>query len=192
MSTVGERIRLERKKRGLEQKALAELAGISKVTLNRIEKSPDYKPHKKTVDKIADYLKVTPEYLLGETDTPHANRSISHAVPFSDDLYLLLYLERFLGFRFDFGVRREGDPPFCLSLSELRALTFGNNTCYIQDDPILVELVYVIIHPGDTRVEYKKFSLFMRMLRIELIVRFKSLDLDQHKTLQLKITPDFL
>ena len=64
------RIKKIREQRGLLQKELASALGIGQNTLSQYEggkRQPDYE----TLCKIADYLGVTTDYLLGRSDVPY-------------------------------------------------------------------------------------------------------------------------
>ena len=60
---IGERLRRLREKRALRQEDLAELAGVGKNTVNRIEKNHT-EPHMTTIRKLADALNVDPAELV--------------------------------------------------------------------------------------------------------------------------------
>ena len=60
---IGERLRRLREERALRQEDLAELAGVGKNTVNRIEKNYT-EPHMTTVRKLADALGVEPRELV--------------------------------------------------------------------------------------------------------------------------------
>ena len=60
---IGERLRQLREERALRQEDLAELAGVGKNTVNRIEKNRT-EPHMTTVRKLAGALKVDPRELV--------------------------------------------------------------------------------------------------------------------------------
>lgn len=69
MMTCGDKIAALRDKRGLTQEDLASKIGISRASLSHYEKGrrdPDYN----TLTKIADFFKVSVDYLLGRTDDP--------------------------------------------------------------------------------------------------------------------------
>jgi transcriptional regulator with XRE-family HTH domain len=61
---IGERIRSKRSERGLTQKALAELVGISPPAINRFEKGIKV-PSIDTLAKLAKILGVSTDFLLG-------------------------------------------------------------------------------------------------------------------------------
>jgi transcriptional regulator with XRE-family HTH domain len=60
---IGERLRRLRERRALRQEDLAELAGVGKNTVNRIEKNRT-EPHMTTIRKLADALEVDPRELV--------------------------------------------------------------------------------------------------------------------------------
>jgi transcriptional regulator with XRE-family HTH domain len=60
---IGERLRRLREERALRQEDLAELAGVGKNTVNRIEKNRT-EPHMTTIRKLADALEVDPRELV--------------------------------------------------------------------------------------------------------------------------------
>jgi transcriptional regulator with XRE-family HTH domain len=60
---IGERLRRLREERALSQEDLADLAGVGKNTVNRIEKNRT-KPHMTTIRKLADALEVDPRKLV--------------------------------------------------------------------------------------------------------------------------------
>lgn len=68
-SILGDRIRITRERKGIMQKRLAKAIGISNVQLSRYE-TGDRNPDPETLKKIADFLEVSTDYLLGRTDDP--------------------------------------------------------------------------------------------------------------------------
>ena len=62
---IGERLRELRVQRALRQEDLAELAGVGKNTINRIEKNHT-EPHMTTLRKLAEALGVEPAELVRE------------------------------------------------------------------------------------------------------------------------------
>jgi transcriptional regulator with XRE-family HTH domain len=67
--TIGERIKEARKKKGLNQKELAEKTGLSIGTIQGYEQGR-YEPKRASLEKIAFALEVTAVELLGETPLP--------------------------------------------------------------------------------------------------------------------------
>ncbi|WP_051350727.1 helix-turn-helix domain-containing protein [Caloramator sp. ALD01] len=65
----GSRLKMLREEKGLKQKDLAKIIGISDRTIGMYEqgrREPDFE----TLIKIADHFGVTTDYLLGRTDNP--------------------------------------------------------------------------------------------------------------------------
>ncbi len=65
--TFGQRVVWLRQWRGMEQKELARLAGMSASHLNRIERGVLTNPTPRTVRRLAYALDVTVDHLAGET-----------------------------------------------------------------------------------------------------------------------------
>ena len=65
ISTLGKRILLARRDRGLTQTALAEAGGISANTIARLERGLLQDLKGATVARLADYLDLPTDYLLG-------------------------------------------------------------------------------------------------------------------------------
>ncbi|WP_166238574.1 helix-turn-helix domain-containing protein [Paenibacillus turpanensis] len=95
MKTCGERISELREAQSLTQEELAKQLNISRASLSHYEKNrrePDYE----TLDKIANYFKVSVDYLIGRTD--ESNSSVQSNVKlFEESLELSdeSILERF-------------------------------------------------------------------------------------------------
>jgi transcriptional regulator with XRE-family HTH domain len=67
--TLGSRVRTTRMRRVLDQQRLAELAGVSNVTVSRIENGYYAHPRMATVRKLAIALDVDPAWLMyGDED----------------------------------------------------------------------------------------------------------------------------
>lgn len=82
--TFGERVLLQRRRRGLTQSALAKAIGVSTPTIFRVEKGDfgDLKGH--TIARMARAFRVRADYLLGLTDddsewTPDVDDDEAHA-----------------------------------------------------------------------------------------------------------------
>lgn len=76
MMTCGDKIAALREKRGLTQEDLASKIGISRASLSHYEKNrrdPDYT----TLTKLADFFRVSIDYLLGRTDDPSSINDIA-------------------------------------------------------------------------------------------------------------------
>ena len=66
-----ERLKDTRKKHNISARELAEVVGINKSTIHRYE-TGDFQSIKNSVlEKIAEYLNVNPDYLIGATDNKH-------------------------------------------------------------------------------------------------------------------------
>src|SRR5436309_1402890 len=63
---TNETVRTLREEKGLNQKQLAELAGISQATISRIENGDIRELKSESVKKLADALGVSVDYLLSE------------------------------------------------------------------------------------------------------------------------------
>lgn len=74
-TTTGDRVRLERKRLGLTQEQLAVKAGLTLVTLRRIELDKNPKRSIGTLVKVAKALDVTAGYLLD--GAPSSNEEAS-------------------------------------------------------------------------------------------------------------------
>ena len=64
METIGERVRRARQRLALSQDNLAEMSGVPKVTISRVENSRYGPPRPSTVRRLATALGVTPAWLL--------------------------------------------------------------------------------------------------------------------------------
>lgn len=67
MTTFGERLRLLRKQRGLNQSQLSKVLGIGQTTIANYEKNMRF-PNEDMLMKIADYFDVSLDYLFGRVD----------------------------------------------------------------------------------------------------------------------------
>jgi transcriptional regulator with XRE-family HTH domain len=67
MNTLGDRIRDLRNELNLEQKELAKILNVHKGTISNWENNKR-NPDNEMISKIADYFKVSVDYLLGRTD----------------------------------------------------------------------------------------------------------------------------
>lgn len=68
----GERVRRERKARGMRQKDLAKAVGISVTTMNNLERGRYADASWQMMVRIADHLDVSLDYLGGLVDEPYA------------------------------------------------------------------------------------------------------------------------
>lgn len=76
MPTFGDRLKTLRKERNLTQEELANMFFLNKSSVSRYERD-NQMPESDTLQKIADYFKVTVDYLLGRSDVrnPHKTES---------------------------------------------------------------------------------------------------------------------
>lgn len=82
--TFGERVLLQRRRRGLTQSALAKAIGVSTPTIFRVEKGDFGDLKGQTVARMARAFRVRADYLLGLTDddsewTPDVDDEDAHA-----------------------------------------------------------------------------------------------------------------
>jgi transcriptional regulator with XRE-family HTH domain len=66
---IGNRLKIIRDRKGLNQKEAAETFGISNVVLNRYE-NDERTPDVETLGRLAEFYGVTTDYLLGRTNNP--------------------------------------------------------------------------------------------------------------------------
>lgn len=64
---IGDKIKELRSREGINQAQLAEEIGISKMSISYFEQNKK-SPSRETLQKIADYFKVTTDYLLGRSE----------------------------------------------------------------------------------------------------------------------------
>lgn len=83
-----ERLKKLRKEKNLYQKELAEILGVSRPTISQYE-AGTRRPDNETLEKLADYFKVSIDYLLGRTDERSPVDKIKSAI--SDDQELMSF-----------------------------------------------------------------------------------------------------
>lgn len=66
--TVGERLFAQRRRRGLTQQALADLAGVSQGLIARIERGNVKDPAMTVIRRLATALGITTDFLIGMHD----------------------------------------------------------------------------------------------------------------------------
>ncbi|WYU50005.1 helix-turn-helix transcriptional regulator [Bacillus sp. FSL K6-0047] len=74
---IGSRLKLLREKRGYSQKFVAEKIGVKNNTLSGYE-AGRREPDSSTLNTLADFYKVSVDYLLGRTDNPNSDISIAY------------------------------------------------------------------------------------------------------------------
>lgn len=77
MSTLGEKIKELRQENNLTQKKLAEMAGISEISVRKYE-SGDRLPKYDVVEKFSTIFNVQTDYILGRSDYRKFNNVILH------------------------------------------------------------------------------------------------------------------
>jgi len=75
MSTIGQRVRALRKKRGYSQVELAALVGITQGSLSLIERDETEMPAGDTVAGLCRALKTTPDFLIAGAGDPDSIES---------------------------------------------------------------------------------------------------------------------
>lgn len=83
-----ERLKQLRNEKGLYQKELADIIGVSRPTVTQYENGTRT-PDQVTLQKIADFFNISLDYLLGRTDEPSPADKIKSAI--SDDPVLLSF-----------------------------------------------------------------------------------------------------
>jgi transcriptional regulator with XRE-family HTH domain len=71
MMVFAERLKMIRSERNITATELAEHLGINKATIYRYENAEIGRIKSVTINAIADYLNVNPDYLIGATDNKH-------------------------------------------------------------------------------------------------------------------------
>ena len=69
---MGRRMELRRKELGLRLSDVAQRIGVAPSTIQRYEKGNFQKVKQPVIDAIAEALQVSPRWLCGETEEPHA------------------------------------------------------------------------------------------------------------------------
>lgn len=73
---LGNKIKQLRLERDLSQKELGQILGVSNVTISMYENN-DRQPDGETIKMLADYFRVTTDYLLGRTENPVATVTLT-------------------------------------------------------------------------------------------------------------------
>lgn len=71
MTVFAKRLRATREEHGISAKELAEALGVNATTIYRYETAEFQSVKSLTLQAIADYLNVNPDYLIGATDNKH-------------------------------------------------------------------------------------------------------------------------
>ena len=75
MSTIGERIRIARKKKGLSQEKLGQMVGLQKAAISKYEKDVVTDLKRSMISDLAKALDVSPSYLNGWNDEENYSRT---------------------------------------------------------------------------------------------------------------------
>jgi len=81
---TGKRIRQLRLEKNLSQEELGEAVGLRKAAIHKYESGLVVNIKQDTIEKLAEILQTTPQFLLGYSDEPAEDyTSLPNAVPFS-------------------------------------------------------------------------------------------------------------
>ena len=95
MDLFAKRLKESRRDRNISAKELAEHLGINKSTIHRYETGELKGIKSLTINAIADYLNVNPDYLIGATDQKHTVKEAEDLVStITDGEKMLLELFR--------------------------------------------------------------------------------------------------
>ena len=83
MTTIGARLKAVREERNVTVAELSEALGINKATLYRYESAEFQSIKPAILQRIAEYLKVNPDYLIGVSDNKH---TVQEAEAFMADI----------------------------------------------------------------------------------------------------------
>ncbi len=73
MAEFSDRIKQLRAEQGMTQEALGNIIGVTRFSVYTYEKGLNY-PEVRCLITLADYFKVSLDYLVGRTDNPEINR----------------------------------------------------------------------------------------------------------------------
>lgn len=73
MANFASRVKSLREANGLSQDALGQIIGVKRYSIYTYEKGKNY-PDVPHLIALADYFKVSTDYLLGRTDVPEVNQ----------------------------------------------------------------------------------------------------------------------
>lgn len=72
-NTIGNKIKMLRKRRNMTQEELGERIGVTKATINKYETGVVVNLRRPTIEKLARALDTTPAYLMGWVDENNGN-----------------------------------------------------------------------------------------------------------------------
>lgn len=129
-SAIGQRIKLLRKRRGLNQKELAGTLGKSLRTVQKYE-TGEIEVSIAVVNQLADILESTPTYILGYEANTAPIRSLADIVGF------LFQLEQVAGISFDIDVNkppRSKEWKCAISFNGKASADFNTDLCLFLED----------------------------------------------------------
>lgn len=129
-SAIGQRIKLLRKRKGLNQKELAGILGKSLRTVQKYE-TGEIEVSIAVVNQLADILESTPTFILGYEANTAPIRSLADIMGF------LFQLERVSGILFDIDVKkppRSKEWQCAISFSGKASADFNTDLCLFLED----------------------------------------------------------
>ena len=86
MNIFAQRLKSTREALGVSARELAEAIGINKATIHHYEKAEFKSVKSPTLQAIAEYLNVNPDYLIGATDQKHTVKEAEDLLSTMTDL----------------------------------------------------------------------------------------------------------
>ncbi|MBD5160907.1 MAG: helix-turn-helix transcriptional regulator [Oscillibacter sp.] len=129
-SAIGQRIKLLRKRKGLNQKELASILGKSLRTVQKYE-TGEIEVSIAVVNQLADILESTPTYILGYEGNTAPIRSLADIMGF------LFQLEQVAGISFDIDVKkppRSKEWKCAISFNGKASADFNTDLCLFLED----------------------------------------------------------
>lgn len=129
-SAIGQRIKLLRKRKGLNQKELAGILGKSLRTVQKYE-TGEIEVSIAVVNQLADILESTPTYILGYEANTAPIRSLADIIGF------LFQLEQVTGISFDIDVKkppRSKEWKCAISFNGKASADFNTDLCLFLED----------------------------------------------------------
>lgn len=129
-SAIGQRIKLLRKRKGLNQKELASILGKSLRTVQKYE-TGEIEVSIAVVNQLADILESTPTYILGYEANTALIRSLADIIGF------LFQLEQVAGISFDIDVKkppRSKEWQCAISFNGKASVDFNTDLCLFLED----------------------------------------------------------
>ena len=129
-SAIGQRIKLLRKRKGLNQKELAGILGKSLRTVQKYE-TGEIEVSIAVVNQLADILESTPTYILGYEANTAPIRSLADIMGF------LFQLEQVVGISFDINIKkppRSKEWQCSISFNGKASADFNTDLCLFLED----------------------------------------------------------